>query len=212
MIAIGTSQRSHLRIPGGPQALRGGRECSDGISRGVERVCGCTRRFERPGLRMQLAEHAGSPRCGDLHAQTSRCESGCGRIDPPVRLHGLDAHDHGAVHLPQARHVLAQPREHVTNTVWHVIPDPADLTIDRVAVGDGFGRGLGLILLDRARLPVGDSRACLNWSRARDMQTVRRVVLQPGQHLIDIGSRLAVSGRSGPGVSNAHQSGEQPSR
>ena len=159
MIAIVVSQRFHRRIPSGPQALLGGWECSDGISRGTEPVCGCSRGFRRPGVRMQLSEHAGSPRCGDLHAQPPRSEGGCGRIEPPVRLHRLGAHDHGTVHLPKARHVLAQPRECVTNTIWHIVPEPADLTIDRVAVGDGLGSGLRLILLDRARLPVSDSVA-----------------------------------------------------
>ena len=56
--------RFHSLVPDRPQALLGGRECSDGISRGAERVCGCTRRFERPGLGIQLAEHSGSSWCG----------------------------------------------------------------------------------------------------------------------------------------------------
>ena len=44
------------------------------------------------------------------------------------------------------------------------------------------------------------------------MQTVRRVVLQPGQRLIDIRGHLAIIARSAPGVGGTHECREQPSR
>ena len=213
MIAIGMSQRFHRCIPNGPQALLGGWECSDGISRGTELVCGRSRRFRRPGARMQLAEHAGSPRSGDLHAQTPRSEGSCGRIEPPVRLHGLDAHDHRTVHLPQARHVLTQPREHVTNTVWHVIPDPADHSIDCITIRYGPHLSLVLVVLDTPISAVHKNAAFSHSDvhRGRQADPVRRMFFQPRKRRCVLGFCRTITWSRGSNMGSVHQGRQQPS-